>query len=70
MATKKRKVEAEETVICCGNCRFIKADAGATVCVRNPPVPVLDMTDGGYMCVFPFVTEGEWCGCWAPKLNS
>ncbi|MBY4947012.1 hypothetical protein K6V92_10320 [Cupriavidus respiraculi] len=70
MATKKRKVETEETVICCGNCRYVKPAAGATECRRNPPVPVLDMSDGGVMTVFPLVSDAEWCGCWAPKLNS
>ena len=69
MATRKKKPEPE-TLVACSECRYCKPCAGHTECRRNPPVVVMDVSDGGYMTVFPMVAPGEWCGCWAPKLNS
>lgn len=70
MATRKRKAEAEITVIACENCRYFKPMSDHAECRRNPPVVVLDVTDGGHISVFPMAAPGEWCGQWAAKLNS
>jgi hypothetical protein len=70
MATRKRKTETDETVIACESCRYFKALDSHNECRRNPPAVVLDMTDGGHVTMFPMVGPDEWCGCWAPKLNS
>lgn len=70
MATGKRKAEAEVTVAACDNCRYFKPMSDHAECRRNPPVVVLDVSDGGHISVFPIAAAGEWCGCWAAKLNS
>lgn len=69
MATRKKKPEPE-TLVACENCRFFKPLASHNECRRNPPTVILNMADGGHMTVFPMVESGEWCGCWAAKLNS
>jgi hypothetical protein len=71
MATRKKKAEEPaETIVACENCRYFKPLASHNECRRNPPAVVPDLSDGGMMSVFPMVGPGEWCGAWAPKLNS
>lgn len=71
MATRKKApAEPAETVVACEHCRYFVPKDGRNECRRNPPSVAVDFEDGGVTSMFPLVDAGEWCGCWAPKLNS
>ncbi|SPA44589.1 hypothetical protein [Cupriavidus taiwanensis] len=71
MATRKpKKIEPAETLVACENCRYFVPKDGRNECRRNPPTVAVDFEDGGVTSMFPLVDAGEWCGCWAAKLNS
>lgn len=70
MATRKKKPDPMDTVAACETCRYCVPREGRNECRRNPPTVAVDFQDGATTSVFPIVDAGEWCGCWAAKLNS
>ncbi|TXD58847.1 hypothetical protein FUT88_13280 [Ralstonia sp. TCR112] len=70
MATRKKQPEPVELLIACENCRYFVPKEGRNECRRNPPVVAVDFQESSTTSVFPVVDAGEWCGCWAAKLNS
>lgn len=70
MARKPKVVEEVERTSICKNCRWVDFGKDALRCRRYPPVPVVDLSDGGIVGVLPIVSADDWCGDFAPYLNS
>jgi len=70
MATRKKQPEPTELLVACGNCRYCVPKDERNECRRNPPAVAVNFEESSTTSVFPVVDLGEFCGCWAPKLNS
>ena len=70
MARKPKVVEEVERTSTCKNCRWAEFGKEAIKCHRDPPQPVVDLSDGGIIFVLPLVSVEDWCSGFAPYLNS
>jgi hypothetical protein len=72
MAMRKAKTTpiVPDRVQSCDSCRHRMAREDFHECRRYPPTIVLDMSSGGHYSAYPMVGLAEYCGEWAPKLNS